>query len=357
MVKLWSRVAAGVSVAALTLSLAACGGAGGSSGDAAQLNVIVFPGAVGDLIKKESNKFEQENNVKIRFTEASSVEAVAKITAAKANPEYDVAFVGDQDLYRGTDAGLWASLGPSVDTSTVHPEFKDKANNGVPLGVLVTGLFYNKEVFDKEGWPAPTSFQDLLDQKYCGKVGITNASLIYGVYAVLGLGGLTQAQAQAGDLDGAWNAGLQKLAAHKDCVPTFETSSAAYEQKIQTGQYIIGDYASVRLLPLKKAGVPIELVTPPEGGYGGLTMVAAVKDSPNPDMAQRYLNFVLKPDVQTSLMENTFYSPSVQSVVVTPALVDLGMVTEEELQKMIFPNATVARKLSGWLDEFQRSVG
>jgi putative spermidine/putrescine transport system substrate-binding protein len=46
--------------------------------------------------------------------------------------------------------------------------FKDDIAAGVTMGM--TGLAYNKKMFAEKGWAAPTSWMDLADPKYKGKV-------------------------------------------------------------------------------------------------------------------------------------------------------------------------------------------
>lgn len=352
----------------MSLGLAACGGGSsvsgssndsGSSGATTTMNIETFAGDLGDTLASIAQGFEKKYNVHINWVEGSGVQNVARVAAAQSNQKYDAAFVPGQSQVQGTVHGYWAKLNPKVvDTSDVYPVLLAPGKDGVPVGLIVTDLYYNTKVFKQKGWTPPTSFNDLLDKKYCNKVGILDVTQTYGLYTVLGLGGLTKDWAKAGNLDGAFKKGLQKESSFKSCLPSVESSGGALEQKIQTGQYIIGTHGSVRILPLAKAGVPVRAVTPSEGAFLTESFVAPVKNAPHPKLAQEFVNWYLRPQAQEKLMTKTFYGPVIKSVKVPQKLVDEGVPNEATVKKLIIPDRkAVASKRDKWIDEFQRALG
>lgn len=352
--------------AAMAMGAAACGGgsaaSGGSNGgggETVDMNIETFAGALGDTLADIAKGFEQKYNVKIHWVEGSGVQNVARVAASAGHQQYDAAFVPGQSQVQGTVKGLWAKLDPDiVDLSDVYDVLKAPGGDGVPVGLIVTDLYYNTDVFKQNGWDPPKSFADLLDRKYCNKVGIMDVTQTYGLYTVLGLGNLSQEEAKAGKVEDAFNKGLDKEASFKECLPAVESSSGALEQKIQTGQYIVGAHGSVRVLPLEAAGVPVKAVTPSEGAFLTESFVAPVKDAPHPKLAQEFVNWYLSKEAQTQLMTQTYYGPVVKSVTVPDKLVEMGVPDKNTVDKLIIPDRkTVASHRSDWIDAYQRALG
>lgn len=350
---------------ASALVLAACGGTDDNGGDTAsgsptEMNMCNFAGALGEAIAEVGEGFEEEYNAQINWCTGtgSGTENVAKITASEGNQIYDATLVDIQNQALASSRGLWATLDPDiVDTSDVYEPLKAKNDDSVPIGMITNDLYYNKEVFEENGWDPPTSYQDLLDPKYCGKVGITDISQSYGLYTVLGLGGLSKEDAEAGNLDEAFKIGLQKLADNKKCFPTLEASSGALEQKMQTGQYIIGTHGSVRVLPLIKAGAPLGAVIPEEGAFLTLSFISPVENAPNPELAQEFAAWFLRPEAQEALMNAVFFGPVISTVEVPEELADFGVVTEETIDDLVIPDVeTVTEMRSDWTDQYQRAL-
>lgn len=344
------------------LGLAACGGGSeDSAGGVTEMNMCNFAGSLGDAIADVSAGFEEENNVKIKWCTGtgSGTENVAKIAASSRNQIYDATLVDIQNQNLASAKGLWAELDPDiVDTSKVYEPLKAKNNDSIPIGMITNDIYYNTDTFEKEGWSAPTSYQDLVDPQYCNQVGILDINQSYGLYTVLGLGGLTQADAAAGNLDAAWDSGLKKLSGAKDCFRTLETSSGGLEQKMQTGQYALGTHGSVRVLPIIEAGVPLDAVIPKEGPFLTLSFIAPVKDGPHPELAQKYCEWFLKPSSQKALMEKVFFGPVTPETEVPEDLQKFGVPTEDDIADLVIPDvATVTEKRSEWTDEYQRAMG
>lgn len=55
-------------------------------------------------------------------------------------------------------------------------------------------LFYATREFKKRGWKPPTHRSDLLDEKYCGRVGINHPNVAYGAQALIMLDGSNPAK-------------------------------------------------------------------------------------------------------------------------------------------------------------------
>lgn len=353
--------------AAAALVLAGCAGGGGTdtgngnAGAPTEMNMCNFAGVLGEAIAEVASGFEEENNVKINWCTGtgSGTENVAKITASEGNQIYDATLVDIQNQALASSRGLWAELDPEiVNTDDVYEPLKAHNNDSVPIGMITNDIYYNLDRFEEQGWDAPTSYQDLLNPDYCNEVGILDINQSYGLYTVLGLGELTQEDAAAGNLEPAWEAGLAKLSAAKDCFRTLETSSGGLEQKMQTGQYSIGTHGSVRVLPIIEAGAPLAAVIPEEGAFLTLSFIAPVKGGPNPELAQKFCAWFLTPEAQTALMNAVFFGPAISTVDVPADLADFGVINQDTIDTLVIPDVeTVTERRSDWTDQYQRAMG
>lgn len=362
-----SKYAALIVATAAALSITIAGCSGGPSGvdtsegpaDTVEMNIQTFGGELGDAIAEVAKGFEEEHNVRINWVSGTGVENVARAAARASNQIYDVTFSPDSGQVSGSAMGLWEMLDRTiVDTDDVYPVLLKESDDGAPMGMIVTSLYYNTEVFEQEGWPAPTSFADLARPEYCDRVGIIDPNSTYGMYTVLGLGGLTQADAIAGNLQPAWDRGLGVLESMSDCLTNVESSSSAFEQKIQAGQYAVGAHGHVRLLALEDAGVPIQAIAPSEGSFLTLSTVSANKGGPNPELAQEFVNWFISEESQTSLMNLIYYGPVLSTVDVPGELANRGVPGNSVIDALIVPDLNTVDELrSDWFDQFQRAIG
>jgi putative spermidine/putrescine transport system substrate-binding protein len=355
-VNMWPQTVAPSVVAVLALS--AC--ASGVSGDrATEMNMCNFSGALGEEIQSIAAEFEEEKNVRINWCTGtgSGADNTAKVKASKGRQIYDAVLVDIQSQNLGSKEGLWAELDKEiVDTSKVYDELIPPSEDSVPIGMISTNLFYRPSAMDSGA--APSSYSDLLNSDYCGRAGILASEQSYGLYTVLGFGGLTREEAEAGQLDRAWDDGLSKLEEAKDCFPSIETSGGSLEQKIQTGDYEVGAHGSVRILPLMDAGTPIESVVPEEGPFLVASYIAPVEGAPNPELAQEFANWFLRPEAQERLMNSVFYGPVTEEVDVPVELSESGVLTRNDIPSLVIPDvSTVTEKRAEWNEEFRRRMG
>ena len=130
--------------------------------------------------------FEKANDVKVVVVPGTSSEILAKAIAAKDKPQMHVMFLDDGVMIRAAGMGLCEKLKPSAALADLEPvaRLKDDIAAGVDLGM--TGLAYNKKLFDEKGWAAPTSWMDLADPKFKDKVVFQSAAVsTFGLHAFL----------------------------------------------------------------------------------------------------------------------------------------------------------------------------
>ena len=132
-------------------------------------------------------------------------------------------------------------------------------------------------------------------------------------------------------------------------------SGGALEQKIQVGEYLVGVHGSVRIMPLTQAGVPVQFVQPEEGSFLVLSTISPVADAPNPELAQAFANWFLRPESQLALLDSVGYGPSNSTVDVPQEYIDLGVAAAEDVPNFLNPpEEVVIERRPEWTDAFDR---
>ena len=127
---------------------------------------------------------------------------------------------------------------------------------GVDMGM--TGLAYNKKMFDEEGWASPTSWMDLADPKFQDKVVFQSASAsTYGLHAFLMFNRI-----QGGDESNV-EPGFTKFGETiGQNVLEFIPNSAKISEMVQTGEAAIFPLTPTAVSTLQEKGIPVEYAQP-----------------------------------------------------------------------------------------------
>ena len=80
--------------------------------------------------------------------------------------------------------GLCTEL-KGIDYNALYPVADMKTGKSVTIGVVATGLMYNKKYFDDNKLAAPTSWNDLKDPKFRKKLVVPPMNNTYGLEAVV----------------------------------------------------------------------------------------------------------------------------------------------------------------------------
>jgi putative spermidine/putrescine transport system substrate-binding protein len=303
------RVRNGVLVGGLTLLLAAMpasaqqktftlGGYGGSFEQAMRKDVIP--------------PFEAKHGVKVEYVAGNSTDTLAKLQAQKGNQVIDAIIVDDGPMYQAVELGFCGDLAAGDVYKDVYSIMKFKSNQAVGIGVVGTGLMYNKKMFDENKWPAPTSWNDLQDPKFKGKLVIPALNNTYGLHA------LVMAAAVRGGSESNIEAGFK---AFKDEIGpnilAYESSPGKMTELFQSNQALIAVWGSGRAKALADTGFPAAFVYPKEGGVALGVAACPVAGSKNAAEAQAFVQHLLSPAIQLVLAQGAGLGPTNSTVKLT----------------------------------------
>jgi putative spermidine/putrescine transport system substrate-binding protein len=223
--------------------------------------------------------FEKAYGAKVVVVPGTSSDILAKAQANKDKPQMHVMFLDDGIMVRAIHMGLCEKQRDSPVLKDIYPaaRLKNDMATGVSLGM--TGLAYNKKMFTEKGWAAPTSWMDLADPKYKGKVVFQSMpSSTFGLHGFLmfnRIQGGTDRNVEPGFKAWPGTIGPNVL----EYIP----SSAKISEMVQTGEAALFPLTPTAVAGLKAKGIPVEYAQPKEGSV--VLMVAqcviAATASPN----------------------------------------------------------------------------
>lgn len=358
-------LATGALAAALALLLVACGGetieGPGSEQDAQTApalgpedieNTVVFAGPGGgfaEAFREAFASFEQEHGVKVDYVEGLVAENFSRVqTQVRAGAsEIDVFIVSPRDtplgiaqgLFQPLDTGLVSELDALTDFARMEDDIAAK------VAFSPDGLIYNKQVFEENGWPAPTSWEDLFNETYadCMVPLHPSTSSTY-------LGFLNYV-ASGGDYAG-FDATLDRFRPIADRVPAVAQSPVDAQDLVQQGVACLSSSSQGRALTLQDDNVVF--VIPDEGAPVGTLTAAVVKDAPHPVAANLLLNSLLSEETQSLVLEKAFWSPTNASVTPDPqgAAADLSTAKDfDELGYTEIPPGAY-EELESWIRDW-----
>jgi putative spermidine/putrescine transport system substrate-binding protein len=264
----------------------------------------LYIGMNGGVMEKTWNEhvfpaFEKANNVKVVIVPGTSSDILAKAQANKDRPQVHVMFLDDGIMHRAIGMGLCEKLNSSTALNEIYPiaHLKGDMAAGVTMGM--TGLAYNKKMFSERGWPAPTSWMDLADPKYKGRVVFQSLSL-----STFGLHGfLMFNRIQGGNdrnVEPGFNAWQSTVGPN---VIEYIPSSAKISEMVQTGEAALFPLTPTAVVTLQEEGIPIEYAQPKEGSVILMVAACVIANNSEPALAQTLAEYLLTADAQAAALQ------------------------------------------------------
>jgi putative spermidine/putrescine transport system substrate-binding protein len=193
----------------------------------------------------------------------------------------------------------------------------------------------------------PTSFGDLLDDKYKGRFGFPTANFFYAMMgASLYASGTTTDFAKAREFMTKLNGQGMRL------YPTTDAGGPPFK----TNEIDVGVMWLARIAMWQNAGIPVAAAFPKEGCILYVSGMVIPKNAPNKEAAFAYLNAMLEPQAQLGFAEHMGYLPTVGNATLTGKVAEqLALPTPEP--KMVPPEyAVTGPAMSGEHDWWQKSI-
>lgn len=289
-----------------------------STGLAAAETKTLYVGMNGGTMEKAYTgyvfgAFEKANNVKVVVVPGTSSDILAKVQANKDNPQMHLMFLDDGIMYRAIGMGLCEKMQPSPSLNDLFPAARFKGDMAAGVNIGMTGIAYNKKMFAEKGWAAPTSWMDMADPKFKGKVVFQSlSSSTFGLHGFLlfnRIQGGTDKNVEPGFK--AWPTTIGPN------VLEYIASSAKIAEMVQTGEAAMFPLTPTAVGVLKEKGLPVEYVQPKEGSAVLTTGECVIAKNSEPALAHKLAQYLLSPEAQAAALEHGDMIPANQKTKAT----------------------------------------
>jgi len=296
--------------------------------------------------------FEAKTGAKVVYVSGNSTDILAKLQAQKGKQELSVALIDDGPMYQAVGQGLCAKLDDAGTMKELYPTARMTGGKSVGIGFIATGLAYNKDVFAKHGWKAPTSWNDLADPKYRQKVVIPPITNGYGLLTLLMMARLHGGGEN--NIDPGFDVMTTKVAPN---VLAWEPSPGKMAQMLQTGEAALAVWGNGRVQAVIDQGAPVDFVYPKEGAVVIMVAGCAVEGAPQPKLAQDFMQFVVSADTQAALAHDLGWGPVNRNAKVPPDVAKKVVFGPEKVNALIAPNYDIVNaKRAEWTARWNRAV-
>jgi putative spermidine/putrescine transport system substrate-binding protein len=316
-----------------------------------QLDVTVNGGTFLDGWRKTViEPFERANpGVRIRVVEGLTYQSVALLRAQKGNPTVDVIMMDDVAASEAAAEGLVHPL--SLDTvpnlQQIYPDFRVPGDAYSKIYYVPEVIAYNTEMVKTP----PTSWQDLWDAKYKGRLAVYNLDGAVGMMFFLIVN-----QMAGGTIENA-DPGFAAMRKLKPNVLTYPTQHAQVSQLFTQGDIVIAPWVSDRANTLGQSGAPIAWTMPKEGSVMAEGTLAIANGTKNLDIALRYVNFAIEAGVQADNARTFFVAPVNQKAKLDDTTRRMVPNGAEALKLIRRPDwKSVNQHRAQWIDRWNREI-
>ena len=281
---------------------------------AEELRILAWQGYADDDWVAE---FEKETGAEVSVVFAQTDDEIWSKIKGSEGEDFDLFAVNTSELQRYIDAGLAAphDLAKIPNQQQTLPQFRDLAQvrgverdgkvYGIPFAFDSIGLIYDTTKVD----PPPTSMNVLWDPKYQGRILLYDASAHNFSFAALAEGienPFDLTDAQLAEIKG------KLIELQKNALSYYQSSDEALQiYNSNDVALIFANFGQQQLKLMKDSGAPIAYVVPKEGALAWLDTWALSKGAKNPELAEKWVNFVLQKKISDALTQRNGFGNTV----------------------------------------------
>lgn len=324
---------------------------GGSTAWAQQeLVVSTWGGSFRDLIDENIGKeFTRQTGVPVKYITGGTIDRLNKAKLA-TTPESDLTFTTSHVGYLYVSSNLFEKL----DTAKI-PNYKHLVEQARISPYHIGSWAYVYSIGYRPDIVPPSikfeSWNDLWNPGLKGKIAAPDfdPSHIITVAAMLSGGDAT-----------TWEKGQDKLKALKPNFKAFYTNDANAQQLIASGETPVQVILSMNAYHMVNQGANIKVAMPKEGAVLGVDTMAINKGSTKTELAYKFMDIALSPEVQSKIVASKKASPVVDDAKVSPEDAALpGVFTTKaqwDQQTIVIPHQLRAEKTAEWRKWFTENI-
>ncbi|HUF26040.1 MAG TPA: extracellular solute-binding protein [Gemmatimonadaceae bacterium] len=321
--------------------LAACGGDG-------RTVLTVYSPHGANMLGFFERAFEAEHpDVDVQSVDMGSQEVLDRLRAERANPQADVWFGAPAEIFdRGAGEGLLEAYTPTwrEHVEEWHPE-------GYWYAMYLTPevIAYNTEAVSRD--EAPKDWDDVLDPRWSGRVLIRDPIPSGTMRAIFG--GIIAREAQR---TGSFEAGYEWLRRLDANTKEYVLNPTLLYQKLarQEGLITLWDMPDIAMLKGQR-GMPIDYVIPAGGTPVVVDAIGIVRGTGQPELAQRYYEFVTSPEM-LRVAADSFARIPARTDIPAESLPDWIREAREEIRPMPGDQALIRERMDEWMRYWDANI-
>jgi putative spermidine/putrescine transport system substrate-binding protein len=318
---------------------------------AEKLVVSTWGGSFRDLIADTiAKKFTADTGVEVEYITGGTIDRLNKAKLSKTSPESDITFTTSHIGWLYVNDGLFEKLDMAkipnarnlVEPAKVSP-------NHIGAWAYVYTIGYRPDLAPKgmtfESWAdlwKPELKEMLSAPDFDPSHIITVSAMLSGGDAA------------------TWEKGNAKLLALKPNFKAYYTNDANSQQLLATGETPVQVLLSMNAYHMMGQGVPLKVVIPKEGAVLGVDTMAIMTGSKKAELAYKFLNTALDPEVQAAIAKQKKGSPTVLNAKLDPETAALpGVFTTAEQwskQAIVIDPKLRAEKTAEWRKWFAENM-
>lgn len=270
-----------ITVGLFVLMLSVVIGCSKSSGSGGKREVVVYSPNNPEINNPVMKKFEEETGIDVQLITSSTGELMKRIEAESANPLGDVFYGGGAESHDSIKEYLEPYV--SKEKDNINSQFLDEDGIWTPQFVFPQVIMYNTELIP-EG-EEPQGWEDLLDEKWKGKIAFADPNQSGSSYAQL----ITMITAFGKDDEKGWEF-IEKLVENID--GKLLSGSTMAPKGVADKEFAIAITPEDNALRYIQNGANVGVVYPVEGTSLRSDGNSIIKGAKNMDEAQEFIDFI-----------------------------------------------------------------
>ena len=249
--------------------------------DGKKLSVI----ATSEAYKPFFEDFTKKTGAKIEFLSMSSGEVLARAKAEGKAPA-DIWFGGGIDAFMQAKTDGLLEQYKAKNIESVNKNYRDSDNFWLSKGITTVGFVVNDKIIKEKNLPVPKTWTDLLNPAYKGEIIMSNPAISGTNYAAV-----------KGILDMMGNdKGWDFWTKLNENIAQYSKRGGDPLDKTKAGEFAIG------IIPVSESSMKtakdngLTVIWPEDGIPWVPEGVAIFKNSPEPEVAKAFIDFMLLPE-------------------------------------------------------------
>ncbi|ARO13440.1 polyhydroxybutyrate (PHB) synthase, ABC transporter periplasmic binding protein [Ketogulonicigenium robustum] len=281
---------------------------------------------------------------KVSYVLGGTGERRARAYAERGRPSFDVIYLNIYESRQAVTDGVTQAPTDAVENAQYLYPLAKMGGYGVAFNPAT--IIYKT---DKASAPI-TSWKDLFNDEWKGRFAVPQVPGMEGMAALLML-----AKTYGGD-EFNIDVGFDKLKELKPFAAVQTSAENAWQMFEQDIADITVEFGSLANIAKDSTLPGITIADPTEGICAAMNVACITTGTQNQVLAEEWINLHLSEPCMQAYMRQTYYSPTVNNVVIPDDLKD-KILTPEQMERLVsFDWEHIASKQSEWSSRFTREI-